>query len=59
MVRAGWGFLGVKGTRSVNAHSVAVVDLGGPKAVRGAKKRDGPHQQNAECKWEPNDNKPE
>ncbi len=39
MARAGWGFLGVKGTRSINAHSVAVVDLGGPKAVRGAKER--------------------
>ena len=39
MASAGWGFLGVKGTRSVNAHSVAVVDLCGRKAVRGAKKR--------------------
>ena len=39
MARAGWGFLGVKGTRSVNVHSVAVVDLGGPKAVHGDYKR--------------------
>ena len=39
MARAAWGFLGVKGTRSVNAHSLAVVDLGVPKAVRGDDKR--------------------